>query len=443
MRGIAVLLVLAGACRPTVAIDAEAQIGYFAYLASDGRGSPIYSSERGVSLPNSELAGTLVFGWAAADFEPGLPSAEVMAAAPIAVTEDPCAGTLPPARLAKKLNDEGEAFDFPLSSAPTLSVAWLPRSCEFDGGVGDGGPGDRGVDAGASDAGTEDAETREVGVAPVQGRAFGLATTSAGLVATALIDQNEVRLADWPTLDFARVLPVQAQPTDVAFSVDGTRLAISHLVGQAIGLVTLPGGSARFVLVSDHPYRVIFGPDDLVYSSGEGPYLRRIDPTLAAITATLTISAQGNGLVLDPIGGGLFVGARRGGVQEVDLVGFQVRRTLAIPGRLADLVIDADRRLWVANEDGPIACWDLEADQPCEPIPLVGDGAFGLALSADGRELWASFPLQGDVAAFDPISRSQIRHLVLGGEPRRIRFSPDDREVWISNEDGHVYRVPR
>lgn len=442
MRGTLVLLVLAGACRPSVAIDVDPEVRYFAHLGPDGRGSPIYSSERPVSVPDSELAGTLVLGWAAADFGAGLPSAEVREAAPIGLAVDPCAGPLPPARLAKKLSADGEVFDYPLSSVPTLSVAWWPTSCGPDGGVDDSGPADGGDDA-ATDAGQRDADLREVGVAPVQGRAFGLATTSAGLVATALIDQDQVRLAQWPALDFARALPVQPQPTDVAFSADGTQLAISHLVGQAIGLVLLPGGNARFVAVSDHPYRVIFGPDGLLYSSGEGPYLRRIDPGLMTITGTLTIGAQGNGLVLDPIGGGLFVGARRGGVQEVDLMEFRVRRTLPFPGRLADLVIDGDRRLWVANEDGPIACWDLEADQGCEPIPLVGDGAFGLSLSADGRELWASFPLQGDVAAFDPVTRTQVRHLVLGGEPRRIRFSPDDREVLISNEDGHVYRVPR
>ena len=424
MRGITVLLVLLGACRPSVAIDAEAQVRYFAYLTTDGRGSPIYSSERSVSLPDPELNGTLVFGWAAADFGTGLPSAEVMGAAPIELAVDPCAGVLPPARLAKKLNADGEAFDYPLSEVPNLSVAWRPAGCASDGGV-------------------TDADTREVGVASAQGTSFGLATTSAGLVATALMDQNEVRLAEWPALDFSRALAVQAQPTDVAFSPDGTRLAVSHLMGQAVGLVTLPSGSTRFVSVSDHPYRVIFGPDDLVYSAGEGPYLRRIDPELAAITATLTVSTQGNGLVLDPIGGGLFVGARRGGVQEVDLVGFRVRRTLSIPGRLADLVIDADRRLWVANEDGPIACWDLEADQACAPIRLVGDGAFGLAVTADGRELWASFPLQGDVAAFDLVTRTQVRHLILGGEPRRIRFSPDGHEVLISNQNGFIYRVPR
>lgn len=444
MRGIAVLLVLAAACRPSVAIDADGPIRFFAYLGPDGRGSPIYSSERTVSLPDQELNGTLVFGWAVADFGPGLPSPEVRGAAPIEVAVDPCAGVLPPARLAKKLSADGEAFDFPLSSVPTLSVAWWPRRCELDAGVVDAGPEDRGgVDGASEDAGTApDADLREVGVATVQGMAQGLAVAESGLVAVALLDAAEVRLGQWPLLDFARRLPMRPQPDDLALSTDGARLAVSHVMGRAIAVVTLSSEATQFVRVSDHPNRVIFGRDGLIYVVGEGPHLRRIDPELATITATIPVSLDGRGLALDPLGDSLFISSGGGGVLEVDLGTLQVQRNLAIPGRLTDLVIGADRKMWVANGLGPIACWDLVDQQSCEVV-AAADGAFGLALAPDGSALWATFRDLGEVAAFDPITHSELRRIFVGGAPHRARFSPDGQEVLISNEDGRIHRVPR
>lgn len=448
MRWWWVLPLAASACRPHVDVTTTEVITHWARLPESGQGGQFLPADVALAVPSDELPNSWVLGWTAEALAGiNLPDPERLRRSSAREADGPCAPILPPPTLVRRIDGSGVPFRLPTAMAPRVEVDWLPSPCtgdaglELDGATGDGGGLDSGPDGGVGDVERPDGLIFEQ--VAVQGRPFGLATTSGGRVAVPVIQPDEVAILWGPALAVERRISTLAQPTNAAYNADGTRLAVACQLARAIAVYDPGGVPQREIRVSDHPWRVAFGAEGLLYATSEGPWLRRIDPLSGVITATLAIAAEGNGILYDAREGGLLLSARTGLVTEVNLSTFTIRRSIPIAGKLQDLALGPDRRLWIADEDGPIHCYDLSQHTDCGRIDLIGEGAFGLAMSPDGQELWASFSNSGEVALFDPQTRVARARWFVGGMPRRVAFSSDGTEVLIANEEGWVERVRR
>jgi YVTN family beta-propeller protein len=70
-------------------------------------------------------------------------------------------------------------------------------------------------------------------------------------------------------------------------------------------------------------------------------------------------------------------------------------------------------------------------------IPL-GASVFGLAITADGKQLYAGRPSSGNLFIIDRSSRAIVSTINLGGLPRCIAFDETGTRAVVSNESGFV-----
>jgi YVTN family beta-propeller protein len=66
----------------------------------------------------------------------------------------------------------------------------------------------------------------------------------------------------------------------------------------------------------------------------------------------------------------------------------------------------------------------------------TGDGAHGLAVSRDTKNLYVTNRLAGTISVINFASRKVIATWRVGGSPDMIQVSPDGNQVWVSNRFG-------
>jgi YVTN family beta-propeller protein len=65
---------------------------------------------------------------------------------------------------------------------------------------------------------------------------------------------------------------------------------------------------------------------------------------------------------------------------------------------------------------------------------LIGDGAEGMTLSPDGRELWVAWRAGNTISIVSTATDNVTATFEAGGDgPQRIQFTPNGAEVWTSN----------
>jgi YVTN family beta-propeller protein len=68
----------------------------------------------------------------------------------------------------------------------------------------------------------------------------------------------------------------------------------------------------------------------------------------------------------------------------------------------------------------------------------MGAGVFGLTLSPDGKQLYATGALAGMLWIVDRASRTKVNSISIGGTPRRIAFDDPGSTAIVSNEAGFI-----
>ncbi len=103
-----------------------------------------------------------------------------------------------------------------------------------------------------------------------------------------------------------------------------------------------------------------------------------------------------------------------------------------------DVALTPDEtELYVANESGYLDVLDPATLQSIRRLSLAGLYAFGLAVTPDGEQIYVTSPYSGEVGIVDR-STATIRHLPVGGTPRRIAFDASGSTALISNEGNWV-----
>jgi DNA-binding beta-propeller fold protein YncE len=135
----------------------------------------------------------------------------------------------------------------------------------------------------------------------------------------------------------------------------------------------------------------------------------------------------------------LYVSNRNAGtVNEIAIkTAMAIRRSFFVNGLPQGIAISPQRTiLWVANEFGWVNAIDLHSGRTA--TTALPAGAFGLALTPDTTQLYATMPAMGRVAVLDAGTYALVTTIITPGIPRRIAFSPDGLTAVVANEAGSV-----
>lgn len=279
----------------------------------------------------------------------------------------------------------------------------------------------------------------------VTARPFGLAVGRGVALVTQLDGPSITTLLTEGPPTISRTLIAGPVPTGIAATSDGTTALVASQGDTTIALYDMQRGivTGRFA-ISGAPARTLLSANGArgygLSVSGELVIVDMHAGTTVARIATGLVHT--NGLALSPDGAVLYVTSTDGGIAIIDLRSNTPLRTLLISGRLQDVVVSPDgRRLYVADERGNVHAVDIERGGDVT-VPIVG--AFGLAMTGDGAQLWVTQPFASTVSVIDRASLTLLRTIPISGggspgRPRRIGF--DRSAAVIADETGFVHVI--
>jgi YVTN family beta-propeller protein len=110
-----------------------------------------------------------------------------------------------------------------------------------------------------------------------------------------------------------------------------------------------------------------------------------------------------------------------------------------------DVKISPDGRTWYVADMQSSGVWILDGDRFTTPIFLpTGDGAHGLYVSRDSKNLYITNRGEGSVSVLDFASRQLIAkwQIPAGGSPDMGGLSVDGSVLWLSGRyHGEVYAI--
>ena len=246
--------------------------------------------------------------------------------------------------------------------------------------------------------------------------------------------------------NFVRRLAVCQRPRHMVWLNPGKSLLVACSDSHQLALIDLE----RWALTDVLPTRP--GPDGFALSpDGATAYVSvQDDSALLAydrVSKTqrfaVTVGAEPEGVVVSADGARVYVvsevanilyclDARSGALLWQAAVGARPRRLAMSP---------QGAELWVSNELGAsLSVVDSASGAPVASLNFVVPGValsevkpVGMAMSGDGRTLWAALGRANRVAEVDVASRSVRGFVVVGKRPWGIALSRDGRRLYVAN----------
>jgi DNA-binding beta-propeller fold protein YncE len=228
-------------------------------------------------------------------------------------------------------------------------------------------------------------------------------------------------------------------PYEVTFNASGTLAWATHAVDNTVKVInTSTHAVTTSYTMAAQPIRVrVNGAGNKLYVTHTDGNVAIVNPaTGAQVSPPVNVGGVLNGIALTPNGTRLWVANTSGLVAEINTATDLAARSISMGGRPQDLAISSDgTTLYVANEDGWVGVYNLANLARVDSIPAPG--AFGLALSPDGMQLWVSRSVFGAVTVFYTSTRAFAGTVPTGGVPRHIAFAANGTAL-IANEAGKV-----
>ena len=233
------------------------------------------------------------------------------------------------------------------------------------------------------------------------GAASGDAASPAGTLVVLNKSEASASLIDLASGTEVARIPVGDGPHEAAASPDGRVVVVTNY-GQ-----TTPGNSLSVIDVATAQVvrTVVVDP----YQRPHG--LQFLDQRRVVVTA----EAQASVLIVDVVGGR---------IDKVMATGQRVSHMVAAsPGR---------GRAFVANiGSGSVSVLDLRDGAAVAHIP-TGQGAEGVDVSPDGREVWVSNRGADTLSVIDAGSLQPLASLAAPGFPIRVRFDPAGARAFVT-----------
>ena len=281
-----------------------------------------------------------------------------------------------------------------------------------------------------------------VASAPLAFRPFGIAVSRAGTVYVTQLDNASLGVGSAVTAALSGSIAVGNTPTAVAFDPSGSTAYVTNQLSSNVGVVDVAsGGQVALIPVTGNTFNVIVAPGgDHVYVTTNSNQVHAISTASRTVTASVAVGAAPNGAAFGPGDTLLYVSSFVGGtVAEINVKGNPfVSRTFVLGDTPQGIAVSpGGDALYVANESGALDVVDIASGNVTTPLNF-GAGAFGLALTPDGAQLYATLWTAGAVAVVDRASLTLVKTISTGGTPRRVAFSPDGLTAVVASEAGSV-----
>ena len=276
------------------------------------------------------------------------------------------------------------------------------------------------------------------------GNPYGIARTAGGKFVVAQIYGGTVTTFQENSPDVKQTITTGGIPVIVAVDDAGTFAYVSNM-GNWMDIINLTTNSVVKQVPVPGAHSVALSPaGDRVYvASSEGRVYaistasREIINSVAVPNGPWGIAFKTN--ATDSL---MYVTSRDGAsVTEVDMKTMAVLRTLDIGGRPHGLAISPDGRTLYAADlgEGKVKAVDVASGTVTSFVAL--SGAYGIAVSPDGSTLYVS--AGGNAVVIAAASLTVTKTLETGGTPRWVVVAPDGATAYSANEGGWVDIIPR
>ncbi|MFI5213565.1 MAG: hypothetical protein ACHQU8_03410 [Gemmatimonadales bacterium] len=278
--------------------------------------------------------------------------------------------------------------------------------------------------------------------APLAFRPFGIAVSRAGVVYATQLDNASLGVGSTENIGLTRIIAVGNTPTAVAFDPSGSTAYVTNQLSSNVGVVDVASGSqVALVPVTGSTFNLIVAPNGrTVYVTTNSNQVHAISTASRTVTASVAVGPAPNALAFGSGDTLLYVSTVVGGtVAEINVKGTPfLSRTFVLGGSPQGIAVSPDNAtLYVANESGALDVVDIATGTVTTPVNF-GAGAFGLALTPDGTQLYATLWTVGAVTIVDRATLTIVKTISTGGTPRRVAFSPDGLTAVVASEAGSV-----
>jgi YVTN family beta-propeller protein len=240
-----------------------------------------------------------------------------------------------------------------------------------------------------------------------------------------------IGVVDLTTLKFVKKLPSGTDPEQFAVAPDGRHLYISNEDVATLSVMNVETGKVEHIVpVAKEPEGVAFAPGaKTVYVTCEtNGDIFAIDVQSNKVAAHFTVPTRPRNVVFLPDGSKGFIPSESSGQLSIfDAVENKVLKTVRLPAgsRPMGLAMSLDgKKLYATTgRGGTVLVIDTSTLQAIHSIP-VGKRPWGIALSPDGHRLFAANGPSNDISIIDADTEKEIGRIKAGQSPWGITVVP-------------------
>ena len=193
--------------------------------------------------------------------------------------------------------------------------------------------------------------------APEGGRPFAVRASINDVLLVGEQDNSRLGRYNLPSTTSAGTIAVGIDPTDVAFSADGTKAYVTNQVSGTLGVIDVGTNTqTSTVNIGGSPYRVAPSRDGskIYVTTGQGNFIT-VNATTLTAGAPLVLAGPLNGLAVHPTQPVIYVTSTSGTLYEVSETTGQVLRSVSTGGTSQEVVLSRDgSKLYIAMESGAL-----------------------------------------------------------------------------------------
>jgi len=258
----------------------------------------------------------------------------------------------------------------------------------------------------------------------------------------ALVSQDQgAALArfDLTTGTVASSVPVGGVPAYLAFNGVGSTAYVANFGNHNVGIIDVATNSQTDVIpVNGSPLPIaVTRNGGTAFVTTDANKFYKVDIASRSVVDSIDLPATSHHLLNlnDTL---VYIATRDGGsVLEVNQLTMTVLRTFVLGGRPQGMAVAANRtELYVANEVSNVLHVINLSTGAVTNVPLSGGGE-GIALGPDGK-LYIGEVFAGLVEVVNPVTRTIVRTISVGGVPREVAPDAARNQVLVANESGWV-----
>ncbi|MET8245979.1 hypothetical protein ABZV31_17080 [Streptomyces sp. NPDC005202] len=265
-------------------------------------------------------------------------------------------------------------------------------------------------------------------------------------------NSNTVSVIDPGTYEVIETIPVGVQPQHVVPSWDLKTLWVNNDLGNSLTPIDPKTGKAGKPVDVHDPYNLYFTPDGkyAVVMASRDHELAFRDAHTMKLVKTVPVSCSGVNHADFSLDGRYFIASCEfsGELLKVDTAQMKVvgQQKLDFNGAMPqDVKVSPDGKKFYVADMSANGLWILDGATFGNPTFLyTGQGAHGLYISRDSREMYISNRGEGSVSVFDFTQNMLTKKWQLpeGGSPDMGGVSADGKVLWLSGRyNSEVYAI--